>query len=242
MNIEPYLLFGIFGIVALLYSSVGHAGASGYIAMLTLAGWSAHEIRPLALVLNLFVASMATYKFHRAGHFRPGLFFLVGLPAVPAAAVGGYLNLSPSLLSKLIGVTLCASAVWLMLEKREPEMIVHPGRFVTIFTGASIGFLAGITGTGGGIFLSPLMLFLGWGKLRQISAIASPYILLNSVAGLIGLSFHGLSLPSGWGYYVIAVLVGGYIGSTLGSQRLSAKAIQGLLSVVLVIAGAKLLL
>lgn len=238
---EYELCLGFF-IIAILYSSVGHAGASGYIAMLTLAGWGAHDIRPLALLLNVSVASIATVKFYRAGFFRRELFIPVVLLAVPCAAIGGYIQPPGKILPRLMGAALWFSALWLLTGKREPENVRLPGKISMLMSGGSIGFLAGITGTGGGIFLSPLMLILRWAKLKEISAIAAPYILLNSLAGLSGLIYRGQQPSGQWLLYLPMTLAGGYLGSTLGAKIFNRHILQLLLSVVLLLAGVKLLL
>lgn len=227
--------------VAFLYSSVGHAGASGYIAVLTLAGWSSVQVRPLALLLNILVAALASYRFWRAGYFLPKLFIPIVALSIPAAILGGYVELPTRMLSKIIGVALQCSAVWLLTGKRDPTSVVIPKPLMSISSGGIIGFLAGLTGTGGGIFLSPLMLYLKWARLKQISAVAAPYIFVNSVAGLIGLSLRGYSVPVNWMHYVVAAALGGIAGSTLGVRALNPRVIQALLSAVLFFAGSKLL-
>lgn len=241
MDAENVLLLFSLGTVAALYSSVGHAGASGYIAVFTLVGWSSDAIRPVALVLNSFVALIATIKFFRAGHFRPSLFIAIALFSIPASMVGGYIQITEKVLSKILGSTLLLSSMWLIVKKREPQVATKPSNFAASMVGATIAFIAGLTGTGGGIFLSPLMVYLKWGKLKEISAIAAPYILVNSVAGLLGMSLSGFSLLGEWYLYVISVVVGGLIGSSLGATVLAARTIQVLLSLVLLIASAKLL-
>ena len=132
--------------------------------------------------------------------------------------------------------------MWLLMGKREPDVLTPPGKSTALITGGFIGFLAGLSGTGGGIFLSPLMLYFRWAKLKEISAIAAPYILLNSVAGLIGLNLSGFAPPSGWWLYVIVALLGGTAGSGIGTRILNGRVIQILLASVLSIAAAKLLL
>lgn len=240
-GVEIYVLLPI-AAVAFLYSSVGHAGASGYIAVLTLAGWAPAQIRPLALVLNILVSAVATYKFHRAGYFRPALFVPLAALAVPAAALGGYIELSSKYLSLIIGATLCLSALWLITGKREAQETTPPRPLIAMCSGGLIGFLAGLSGTGGGIFLSPLMIYMGWGKLKEVSALAAPFILLNSAAGLSGFSASGSALPGGCTVMVIAAVLGGTLGSTLGVRVLNPRVIQLLLAAVLAIAGVKLLM
>src|SRR5213592_4183282 len=149
------LLFLAIGLIAFLYSSVGHAGASGYIAAMTLFGLAPTIIRPTALLLNILVASIGTFQFWRAGHFSWKLFWPFALLSVPAAYFGGYLQPSASILRMLIGVVLLFSAARLIFRRSDPPEAVPPSKPTAIGVGAGLGFLSGLTGTGGGIFLTP---------------------------------------------------------------------------------------
>src|SRR5206468_2501149 len=180
------LLFLAIGLIALLYSSVGHAGASGYIATMTLFGIVPIVIRPTALVLNILVASIGTFQFWRAGHFSWKLFWPFALLSVPAAYLGGYLQPSTSILRILIGIVLLFSAMRLVFRRSDPLQTSPPALPVAISAGAGLGFLAGLTGTGGGIFLTPLLLFCRWAYIRQAAAVSALFIWMNSIAGLIG--------------------------------------------------------
>src|SRR6266576_4774704 len=153
------LLFIAVGLIAFLYSSVGHAGASGYIAVMTLWGLAPTVIRPTALVLNILVASIGAFQFWRAGHFVWKLFWPFALLSVPAAYFGGYLQPSASALKILIGLVLLFSALRLIFRRFDPPAVISPSPPTAIGVGAGIGFLSGLTGTGGGIFFSPLLLF-----------------------------------------------------------------------------------
>src|SRR5438105_11702845 len=179
------LLFFAIGVIAFLYSSVGHAGASGYIATMTLFGIAPTVIRPTALVLNILVASIGTFQFWRAGHFSWKLFWPFALLSIPAAYVGGYLQPSASVLRILIGVVLLFSAGRLVFRRSDPPQTVPPSRPVAISTGAGLGFLSGLTGAGGGIFLAPLLLFGKWAHIRQAAALAALCISVRLVAGLV---------------------------------------------------------
>src|SRR5207245_8554782 len=152
------LLFLTVGVIAFLYSSVGHAGASGYIAVMTLWGIAPTTIRPSALVLNILVASIGAFQFWRAGHFSWKLFWPFALLSIPAAYLGGYLQPSASILRILIGVVLLFSAARLVFRRTDPPQAFPPSRPMAVSVGAGLGFLAGLTGTGGGIFLTPLLL------------------------------------------------------------------------------------
>src|SRR5213595_1460315 len=207
------LLFLAVGVIAFLYSSVGHAGASGYIATMTLFGLAPAVIRPTALVLNILVASIGTFQFWRAGYFSWKLFWPFALLSIPAAYVGGYLQPSASVLRVLIGVVLLFSAARLVFRRSDPPQAVAPSRPVAISVGAGLGFLAGLTGTGGGIFLTPLLLFCEWAHIRQAAAVSALFILVNSLSGLAGYFMAKHSIPSLGIFLAAAAIVGGLINS-----------------------------
>ena len=235
------LLFAI-GIIAFLYSSVGHAGASGYIATMALFGLAPIVIRPTALVLNILVASIGAFQFWRAGHFSWKLFWPFALLSIPAAYLGGYLQLPASIFKIVIGIVLLFSAVRLFFRRGDPPNVVPPSPPTAIGIGAVIGFLSGLTGTGGGIFLTPLLLFCHWARTKQASAVSALFILVNSIAGLIGFVSARQSVPSLAIGLAAAAVIGGTAGSYLGSRRLPVRAISILLATVLIIAGTKLIL
>src|SRR6266576_5130940 len=236
------LLFLAIGVIAFLYSSVGHAGASGYIATMTLFGLAPIVIRPTALVLNILVASIGAFQFWRAGHFSWKLFWPFALLSIPAAYVGGYLQPSASVLRVLIGAVLLFSAARLVFRRSDPPQTVAPSRPVAISAGAGLGLLAGLTGTGGGIFLTPLLLFCEWAHIRQAAAVSALFIWVNSIAGLVGYFTKVRSIPSLGVVLGAAAIVGGIFGSHLGSCRFPVRTISLLLAIVLTIAGVKLIL
>ncbi|MGC6399511.1 sulfite exporter TauE/SafE family protein [Sphingomonas sp. FW199] len=234
-------LIAVIAIVALLYSSVGHAGASGYIAVLTLAGLAPAEIRPVALVLNIIVASIGTWQFWRAGHFSWGLFWPFALLATPMAYLGGWLALPADYLKIAIGVVLLLSSANLILRPAEKREGRPPRRAVALASGGVLGLFAGLTGTGGGIFLTPLLILTGWARTKQAAGVSVPFILVNSAAGLAGNLSATRSLPDFIWPLVAAVIIGGGVGAWLGSNRLPHQAIKRLLALVLLIAGLKLI-
>jgi uncharacterized protein len=235
------LLFLAVGLIAFLYSSVGHAGASGYIATMTLFGLAPIVIRPTALVLNILVASIGTFQFWRAGHFSWRLFWPFVLLSIPAAYVGGYLQPSASILRILIGIVLLFSAARLVFRRGDPAQPLPPSRLVAISTGAGLGFLAGLTGTGGGIFLTPLLLFCEWAHIRQAAAVSALFIWVNSIAGLVGYFTKVRSIPLLGLILAAAAIIGGIVGSHLGSRRFAVRLISLFLAAVLLIAGTKLI-
>ena len=235
------LLIAGITLVAFLYSSVGHAGASGYIAVMTLCGLAPNFIRPTALVLNILVACIGTFQFWRAGHFSWRTFWPFALLAVPAAYFGGYLPLPTSLLKVLIGLVLLFSAARLFSRQGDPPNVTLPSVPAALGMGAGIGFLSGLTGTGGGIFLTPLLLFCHWARTRTAAAVSALFILVNSVAGLTGYVSSGQAVPRFAWTLAMAAIIGGAFGSQLGSRHFPVRTISLLLGAVLVLAGCKLI-
>jgi len=240
-NTQLILLCCAIAVIAFLYSSVGHAGASGYIATMTLFGLATTVIRPTALVLNILVATIGSFQFWRAGHFSWKLFWPFALLSIPAAYLGGYLQPSASILRILIGFVLLFSAARLFFRRGDPAETIPPSKPTAIGVGAGLGFLSGLTGTGGGIFLTPLLLFCRWAHIRQAAAVSAVFILVNSTGGLVGYFTAVRSLPVLGLYLAIPAVIGGTIGSHLGSRRLPVRAISILLAIVLAIAGTKLI-
>ncbi len=228
-------------VVAFLYSSVGHAGASGYIAVMALAGLSPAFIKPTALLLNILVACLSSWQFYRAGHFSWRLFWPFAALGVPCAFLGGYLHLPARAFNVLLGVVLAYSAVRFLLPASAEAEPRAPALPVALATGAGLGFVSGLAGVGGGIFLTPLVIFMRWARTKTASAISAVFILVNSVAGLAGTVTSTRALPSLALPLGIAVVAGGAAGSYLGSHRFSVPVIKRLLAAVLAIAAAKLL-
>ena len=235
------LLFLTIGVIAFLYSSVGHAGASGYIATMTLFGILPTIIRPSALVLNILVAIIGSFEFWRAGHFSWNLFWPFAVLSIPAAYFGGYIQPSAPVLRILIGIVLLCSAARLLIHGRDPEQVDAPSRPTALATGAGLGFVSGLTGTGGGIFLTPLLLFCKWARIKQAAAVSALFILVNSIAGLVGYFTKQRTIPSLAFVLAGAAIAGGAVGSHLGSRRFPSRVIATLLAAVLTIAGFKLI-
>ena len=234
------MLFAAFG-----YAAVGHGGASAYIAAMALAGIAPAEMRPIALVLNILVASLGTWKFQRAGFFRWRLFWPFAVVSIPMAYLGGAVTLPGPAYKILVGVVLLYAAWQLWLSgKRGEEMreVREPPLGWAMAIGAAMGLLAGLTGVGGGIFLSPLLLMLGWAGTKQTSAVAAPFILVNSLAGLAAIFVsRSAALPSYAGILAPAVLIGGWLGAEYGSRRFANPVVRRVLAVVLALAGAKMI-
>jgi uncharacterized membrane protein YfcA len=228
-------------VVALLYSSVGHAGASGYIAVMSLLNLAPAEIKPIALALNILVAMIGSWQFWRAGHFSWSLFWPFALLSVPCAFLGGYLNLPTGVFKVIVGIILLISAVQFVVRPPAEGEPVPPAKPVRMATGAGLGLLSGLTGTGGGIFLTPLLIFMRWARTKTAAATSALFILLNSIAGLVGNLSATNSFPRFGISLLVAAAIGGAIGSHLGSRRLEPIVIKRLLAVVLTIAGFKLI-
>lgn len=245
--IDPLFLAAFFFVAALLYASVGHAGASAYLAIMALSEVAPDVARPTALALNIVVATFVTLRFWRGGYIsgRALLPFLLG--SIPLAFLGGSLPVAPALYKKLVGLVLLFAAAGMALTARraaqtdtgraKPQVPTVPA----VGIGAAIGLLSGLTGTGGGIFLSPVLLFAGWAETRAASGLAAPFILGNSIAGLAGNVSRLASLPSTLPLWIGAVVIGAVLGSELGNRRAPTLLLRRALSVVLVIAGFKLI-
>ncbi len=239
---EAFLLALLIFVAAILYSSVGHGGASGYLAAMALFNLAPEVMRPTALVLNILVASIGTFRFYRVGGFSWHLFWPFALGSIPFAFLGGTISLPGELYKQVLGVVLVFAALRLAMHKsREANDINTPPILVAVLLGASIGLLAGLTGVGGGIFLTPLLLFAAWSTSRQASGISAAFILVNSIAGLAGQLTRLQFLPSDIYLWAGAALLGSLIGTELGTRRLSSLAFRRLLAFVLIIAAYKLI-
>ena len=228
---------------ALLYSSVGHAGASGYLAAMALMGVSASVMKPTALVLNIIVATIATVRFYKAGCFSWPTLWPFVIAAIPLSFVGGAIQLPTLVYKPVVGGVLLFAAVRLVdsAVKGQSAAAKHAPIWAAVVFGASIGLLAGLTGTGGGIFLSPLLLFLGWAEIRETAGVTAAFVLVNSIAGLAGNLASVQHLPSEIGVWALAAAIGGIVGAELGSRRLAPVTLRYLLAAVLFVAGCKMM-
>jgi hypothetical protein len=231
--------------VAVLFASVGHAGGSGYLGLLALGGFAPAVARPSVLILNIVVAVLATWRFGRVpGLFRWRLFWPFALGSLPASWLGGAMPLHDGPFRLAVGLVLLFAAARMLWHAPREETPVEssPPLGLALLAGSGIGLLSGWIGVGGGIFLSPLLIGLGWASTRQASALAAPFILVNSAGGLAGLGAGvAAASPQLW-VWIPAVVVGGWLGATYGSRRGGSRTLRKLLAVVLAIAGLKLLL
>lgn len=228
---------------ALLYSSVGHAGASGYLAAMALFGLAPAVMKPTALVLNLLVGTVGTIRFASAGHFDWKIFAPFAALSVPMAFLGGMMKLPIGAYKIVLGGVLLFAAWRLVVKPKTNAGELNPVSVPrALIFGAGLGLLSGLTGVGGGIFLSPLLLFLGWADVRKTAGVSVAFILVNSAAGLLGHLASVRNVPPEIIWWAPAALLGGIIGAELGSRRLAHITMRRLLSVVLVVAGVKMLL
>lgn len=235
----PWLLL-LVAVVGALYSSVGHGGASGYLAVMALLGMAPATMRPAALVMNIAVTVLVSVQFYRAGYFRSSLFWPFALGSVPMAYLGGTWTIPEPIYKYLVGAALLIAALRLVADTKEGAVTGPPPVLVALAIGGALGFASGLTGVGGGIFLSPLLLFLRWADMRTTAAVSAPFILVNSIAGLVGYSTTSAVWPAGLLVLSGAALVGAWAGSALAIRRLTPTGLRKLLGLVLGLAGLKM--
>ena len=233
-----------FLVAAFLYASAGQAGASGYLTAMALLAVAPSVMRPTALVLNVLVAVIASFKFYRTHPFSWPLFWPFAATSIPFAALGGAITLPGNAYKIVVGLILIYAAFRMFMAAHTPahESISAPSLLVALLSGAGIGLLSGLTGTGGGIFLSPLLLFAGWAKPRQAAAVSAVFILVNSVAGIVGQLPNLNALPSALPLWLVVVAAGGWLGAEYGSKHWNSGQVQRALALVMIIAGLKLML
>ncbi len=246
MNLEQDYILSfllILPVVSFLYASVGHGGASGYLALMALFSFTPEVMKPTALLLNLFVAGIAFYHYYRAGYFNRKLFLSFAIASIPFAYLGGTMEIDATLYKKILAVLL-VFAILKMLNVFGKES--HTTRDIKIWqglvVGGLIGFFSGLIGIGGGIILSPVILLLHWGRMKEAAAVSALFIWVNSAAGLIGQLSIGVTLSSYSLIMVAIALIGGFLGAYYGSKQFSNKRLRQLLAVVLIMASVKLFL
>lgn len=239
---DSVLFLSSIAIAAILYSSVGHGGASAYLAVMALFGLDPALMKPAALTMNIFVTTLLLTRLSGAGHFNWRLFTPFVIASIPMAFVGGAYTLNSSAYKVVVGLALIL-AMWRMLVVVEnDDNITMPKIWIALPIGGFLGFISGVTGVGGGIFLSPLLLLFNWTNMRGSAAIAAAFILVNSIAGIAGYATTANQWPSGIPVLAVTALVGGIIGSELCLRRLAPNRLRKVLAVVLAIAGTKMIL
>jgi len=233
----------LLAVIAFLYASVGHGGASGYLAAMSLLGFTTEVMRPTALVLNLFVSAIAFIQFARAGHFQWRVFWPFAVTSVPFAWLGGRIELDPTLYKQILGVCLLAAVARLFglfgtgkLETRFPPVLL------AMAIGAALGLLSGMIGIGGGVLLSPLLLICGWSTVKQSAAVSAAFIFVNSVAGIVALGSTAVVITMDHALWIVAAFAGGLLGAYIGAKHYSALRLKQVLGAVLLLASVKLLL
>ncbi len=243
---DPTILFVLTLLVlavALLYSSVGQGGASGYLAAMALVGMAPEVMKPTALALNILVTTIAAFKFYRAQSLNWSLFWPFALGSVPFAFIGGGLSLPEAIYRPVVAGVLVIAGLGLLQTPRSDSPIRRIGfrPWLAILLGVGIGFLSGLTGVGGGIFLSPIILYLGWANARDTAGVSAAFIWVNSVAGLAGQPSNLAAVPGILPLLAATAIIGGWVGAEYGSRRLGTGAMQRVLATILVVAAIRML-
>jgi uncharacterized membrane protein YfcA len=237
-----FLFYGLLLLVAFLYASVGHGGASGYLALMVFFSFSPETMKSTALILNIFVSLIAFVQYYRNGYFRWNLFWPFALTSIPLAFVGGWLTLDADIYKKILGVLLLFPVLRLFgmnvkTEEAKGELKIGTAMIV----GAIIGLLSGMIGIGGGIILSPIILLLHWANMKQTAAVSALFIFVNSLAGLAGNYSSGFEFQTETVWLVAIAFIGGLAGSYFGAKRFNSLLLRKILALVLLIASVKLL-
>jgi uncharacterized membrane protein YfcA len=228
--------------VAFFYASVGHGGASGYLALMAIFSFSPEVMKPTALLLNLFVSLTSFIQFYRGGHFKFKLFLPFAIASVPMAYVGGLITVETDVYKKILGLLLLIPIIrFLFFANIRVDEIKKSNPFLSLLIGGIIGFLSGLIGIGGGIILSPVLLLLKWADMKQTAAISALFIFVNSMSGLAGQLTKGIHFSADMYAYVAIAFIGGICGAYFGSLKFNQTVLKYLLAIVLIMAAYKLL-
>lgn len=242
-NENIYLFLLILPIVSFLYASVGHGGASGYLALMALFLFSPETMKPTALLLNLFVAGISFYYYYKGGYFNKKLFISFALASIPLAFFGGMIELNASIYKKILAILLIFAILKMLnIFGKENDSIKQVKLWQGLIVGGVIGFFSGLIGIGGGIILTPIILLLHWGNMKEAAAVSALFIWVNSAAGLFGQFTSGITIEKESFLLVAIALVGGFLGGYLGSKKINNQNLRYILAFVLVIACFKLAL
>ena len=237
-----WLFLIILPIVAFLYASVGHGGASGYLALMALFSFAPETMKPTALLLNLFVAGIAFYHYYKAGHFKMKLFLPFAITSIPLAFLGGMIEIDAHIYKRILAVLLIFAILKMLnVFGKESEFTKDLKLWHGLVIGGLIGFFSGLIGIGGGIILTPVILLLHWGKMKEAAAVSALFIWVNSASGMLGQLTSGVTLSYETAILVLIALVGGFFGSYYGSKKFNNLRLRYLLAFVLIIASAKLM-
>lgn len=234
--------FIILFVIAILYASVGHGGASGYLALMALFSFPILVMKPTALLLNIFVAGISFWFFRKNHHFRWKLFYPFAITSIPAAFIGGYITINPVLYKQILGVFLAIAILRMLVIYNDTSSNKESKLIWSLIIGFAIGLFSGMIGIGGGIILSPVIILLGWGTMKEAAAVSALFIFVNSISGIIGFTVHGGAVPMEAFYLIPVALIGGSIGALYGSKKISGNVLKYVLSAVLAIACVKLFL
>jgi hypothetical protein len=230
-------------LVAFLYASVGHGGASGYLALMAFFSFAPATMRPTALLLNVFVSLIAFVQYFRSGLFQWKLFWPFALASIPAAFLGGLITVDAGLYKKILGVLLLFPIIKLAGIKFQTEQSITAFNIdYALLIGAVIGLFSGMIGIGGGIILSPIILLLYWADMKHTAAVSALFIFVNSIAGLAGISVNDFHLTNEMGLMIVIAFVGGIGGSYFGAKKFESVLLKRILAAVLVIASIKLII
>lgn len=241
-DIENILLFLlILPIISFFYASVGHGGASGYLALMALFSVTPELMKPTALLLNLFVAGIAFYYYYKEGYFNKKLFLYFAATSIPMSFLGGFIEVDPTIYKKVLAVLLIFAVLRMLpIFGKKNNKIKDIKLWQGLLVGGFIGFFSGLIGIGGGVILSPIIILLHWGKMKEAAAVSALFIWVNSASGLVGQLSSGVSLDiQSFGLVAIA-LVGGFFGAYFGSKKINNQNLRYLLAFVLVLASVKL--
>jgi uncharacterized membrane protein YfcA len=239
-NILPFFI--LLPVVSFLYASIGHGGASGYLALMALFSFAPETMKPTALLLNLFVAGISFYYYYKAGHFNKKLFLAFAIASIPLAFIGGTIEVDTSLYKKILAILLVFAILKMLNVFGKTSLQIIPVKlWQGQIVGGIIGFFSGLIGIGGGIILTPIILLLHWGNMKEAAAVSALFIWVNSAAGLIGQFSSGVVLEEGAFIMVAIALIGGILGGYLGSKKINNQWLRYILSFVLIIASIKLI-
>lgn len=240
MNLEIFYL--ILFVIAALYAAVGHGGASGYLALMALYGVAPKEMKPTALVLNLFVSLTAFIQYYRGGHFKLRTFIPIAIASIPLAFVGGMIHIEDHLYKRILGILLLFPVIrFFFFKSPKDSELKDPQIYLSLIFGGIIGLLSGMIGIGGGILLSPVLILLKWTNQKQTAAISAAFIFVNSVAGLGGMFTKEIAFTNDMWMYIVCAFAGGLLGSYLASKKLNQNGLKYVLAVVLLMASYKLI-
>jgi hypothetical protein len=239
--VNTFLIAGLIGCVSLLYATAGQAGGTAFLAVMAFAAFPAAEMRPTALLLNVVAAGYATWRLHRRAAIDRSLLLQVTVPSLVTAFIGGLLVLGGQVYFLVTGLLLIAAAILMVVKRAADTIEARPIQMIPAgLVGAGAGFISGLTGVGGGVFLTPLLIAFGWTSPRRAASLSPPFILCNSVVGLVGVLLAGQELAPGVLLYCVGALAGAIIGTAIGLRWMSERATRYALAIILLFAGIRL--